>query len=151
MNAPQAGAVAARLGNVEAAIFEGRLADEDGLDLFEAHFVTARRASSGDSVRGWIDVLAGAKEERVLIVGPSSASLDLEVIQALLCWPESEVLVFQDTALPTVALGRSCSILVSARSFLETGSDEATAWLASIEAERLDRSALGLGASVEAR
>ncbi|MGB0620690.1 MAG: hypothetical protein ACPGVZ_14600 [Myxococcota bacterium] len=151
MNAPQAGAVAARLGNVEAAIFEGRLADEDGLDLLEAHFVTARRASSGNSVRGWIDVLAGAKEERVLIVGPSSEPPDLEVIQALLCWPESEVLVFRDAPLPTVALGRPRSILASARSFVETGSDEATAWLASIEAERVDRAALGLGASAEAR
>jgi len=150
MSAPQAGAVAARLGNVEAAIFGGQLANEDGLDLLKAHFVTARRASSGDCVRGWIDVLTGAKEERVLIVGPSSEPPDLEVIQALLCWPESEVLVFQDAARPTVALGRPRSILASARSFLETGSDEATAWLASIEAERVDRSALGLGASAEA-
>ena len=148
MQDAQTGAVGARLGNVEVAIFAEAEAFADGHAPIGAHFVVARRGSGGDRMTSWVDALEETDEERLLM---ALAPVAFETVQALLCWPETDALVYGEGASTVAALLRTAATRESARAFVASGNDDPAEWLASIGAEYVDRSGLGLGDPVEVR
>ena len=125
----------ARLGNVSAF----RAGSAPAADVLARCFTDVGSLDGG--LAAWIAAIEAAPEERVLV---ATGEADLESLQAVLCWPEADALVF-DGAL--VLLLRD-AVLPSARDAVARGVEDPFAWLDAIAAERVDREALGLGDTV---
>ena len=136
---------AARFGNVSAATLGEP--DPTTAALLRALFVECRTLPGDASLESWISALEAATAERVLVVADGAISLDL--ILALVCWPESDAVVFEAGGAPRLAILRPDAVLESARADTSRSVDS---WLEAIGSDRVDWSALGMADSpVEAR
>ncbi|MEM9177706.1 MAG: hypothetical protein AAGC67_21050 [Myxococcota bacterium] len=148
MPATRAGAAGTRLGNVEAALFAGGADASAAERTLAGCFVTVRSSAGGSDLAGWVERLEAATEERILIVegadGAAALEVELDVVQALLCWPEADALFIDETDRPRLTLLRPEATLDSARRHAAGGADRPSAWLAAFGAERVDPARLGL-------
>ena len=138
----------ARLGNVSAVLVPLEVAPghrvEHARDVLAASFVVVREPEAASTLSGWVAALASADEERVLFALVGVRGIDPDVVLALTCWPEADALVCGSAAAGSLVMLRRETALAFARAAVARGEEDPFAWLASIEAERVDGRTLGL-------
>ncbi len=144
----------ARIGNVAAVLAPSLSASADRVDA--ARSVLTDCFVSVHETEPRLPALARAleagDEERMLVATVGERGISLDAVLAMTCWPEVEALVYDDTGSGALVLIRRETALSHVREALQRGEDDPTAWLASVETERVGPAALGLATpAAEAR
>ncbi|MEZ4354773.1 MAG: molybdenum cofactor guanylyltransferase [Myxococcota bacterium] len=98
------------------------------------------------ALRGLVGALEAAQGERVLVIATDLPLLPLDLLLALLAWPERDVVVPKDERgdHPLCAIYRPEACLARARAHLEGGRLAISALLDAVDTERVSLATLGL-------